>query len=117
MSTRVHRARKLRKNSTLPERKLWQLLRNRRLGGLKFRRQHPIGQFIVDFVCEERKLIVELDGNSHDDAYRYDMLRQRDLERRGYEVVRVNNEEVLDDAESVALGIAKVAGVDISDLM
>ena len=118
MSLRVHRARQLRKNSTVPERKFWFFLRNRKLGGLKFRRQHPIGPYIVDFICDELKLIVEVDGDSHDEqSFEYDEARQRNLEGRGYRVIRVTNDDVLEDAESVALGIAKEAGIGISDLL
>ena len=61
------RARRLRKDSTIPERVLWTLLRDRRLSGVKFRRQHPIGPYVVDFYCPSHGLIVELDGRSHDD--------------------------------------------------
>ncbi len=118
MTTR-QRARNLRKQSTIPERKLWQVLRNRKLAGLKFRRQHPIGKYIVDFFCSEAELVVEVDGDSHDErAYRYDMQRQKYLEEEhGYKVFRVTNDDILKDIESVSLGIAKAAGVDISKLM
>jgi len=60
-----HHARKLRKNMTDAERLLWQHLRNRQLGGYKFRRQRPIGPYIVDFVCLEKKLVIEVDGGQH----------------------------------------------------
>lgn len=118
MTTR-QRARNLRKQSTIPERKLWQVLRNRKLTGLKFCRQHPIGKYIVDYFCTEADLIVEVDGDSHDErTYKYDMQRQKYLEEeRGYKVFRVTNDDILEDIESVALGIAKAAGVDISNLM
>ena len=62
-----HRARSLRKNMTDVERLLWQLLRDRQLGGYKFRRQHPIGPFFVDFVCLEKELVIEVDGGQHPD--------------------------------------------------
>src|SRR5262245_51327265 len=61
----IERARTLRRGLTFPERRLWYALRGRRLNGLKFRRQHPIDRFIVDFVCLERRLIIDLDGDSH----------------------------------------------------
>lgn len=61
----IARSRQLRKQSTFPERLLWGRLRDRRLAGLKFRRQNPVGEFIVDFYCEEHHLAIELDGNSH----------------------------------------------------
>ena len=69
-------ARQLRRNMTFPERKLWSLLRSRRLSGLKFRRQHTIGPYIADFACEARRLVVELDGASHDGQFERDSVRQ-----------------------------------------
>jgi very-short-patch-repair endonuclease len=79
------RARRLRENSTDAERKLWRWLRARRLSGLKFRRQHPIGAFIVDFVCLERRLIIELDGGQHSTSASDDARRTRYLRKRGFE--------------------------------
>ena len=104
-------ARRLRRDSTVPERILWGVLRNRALGGLKFRRQQPIGPFIVDFFCHEARLIAELDGESHTDRLAEDQRRQRFLEQQGYRVFRVTNDDVLDDLEAVARGIAAVLGV------
>src|SRR5687767_3273723 len=76
------------------ERILWSCLRNRRLHGLKFRRQVPIGRFIADFYCAEHSLIVELDGSSHERQWIYDEERTQWLVRRGCRVVRVPNEDV-----------------------
>lgn len=104
-------ARELRHNATPPEQLLWSVLRDRRLGGLKFRRQEPIDQFIVDFCCRELKLIVELDGTSHEDKLRQDLERTAYLQRAGYRVFRVMNSDVRDDLEAVARGIAREAGV------
>src|SRR3989442_531668 len=108
---RLTRARRLRRNSTVPERILWSVLRNRSLGGLKFRRQYPIGRYIVDFCCHEARLIVELDGESHEGQQRRDNRRQEYLEQQGYRVFRVTNDDVSTNLEGVALGIAAVAGV------
>jgi len=74
------RARLLRRDSTIPERILWKLLRDRRLSGAKFRRQHPVGPYVVDFYCPSHGLVVELDGRSHDDHGLQDQERERYLE-------------------------------------
>jgi adenine-specific DNA-methyltransferase len=94
-------ARKLRKNLTDAERVLWRILRNRQLAGWKFRRQHPIGPFIVDFVCIEKKLTVEVDGGQHAKSLEEDIKRTRYLEDKGYRVVRFWNNEVLKESESI----------------
>jgi len=109
----LQRARNLRRESTPPEKQLWSVLRSRRLSGLKFRRQEPIGQYVVDFCCRELKLIVELDGMSHDDRGPQDDLREQWLREQGYRVFRVTNWDVNDDLEAVARGIAGEAGVNI----
>ncbi|HUT91164.1 MAG TPA: endonuclease domain-containing protein [Thermoguttaceae bacterium] len=105
------RARALRRRSTPPEGILWSILRGRRLAGLKFRRQEPIGPYIVDFCCRELKLIVELDGMSHDDKQVRDEVREQWLREQGYRVFRVTNWDVNEDLEAVARGIAREAGV------
>jgi len=88
-------ARNLRRSQTDAERKLWLLLRDRRLAGFKFRRQHPIGPFIVDFCCTEVKVIVELDGGHHALTHDGDAARGRYLTGQGYRVLRFWNNEVL----------------------
>ena len=98
----LRNARKLRREQTEAERKLWFLLRNRRLMGLKFRRQFPIGNYIADFCCFEKKLIVELDGSQHIDAEVSDRIRTEFLNASGYRVLRLWNHQVLED-EGVAL--------------
>jgi len=108
----IDRARKLRRNSTPPERIVWSVLRGRRLAGLKFRRQEPIGPYVVDFCCRQLKLIVELDGMSHDVSGDRDEVRTQWLEEQGYRVLRVTNWDVNDDLEAVARGIAREARVD-----
>ena len=91
----------LRTNSTDAEKRLWRALRNRQLAGSKFRRQHPIPPYIVDFVCLEARLIVELDGGQHAEALPYDAARTTYLERLGYKVLRSWNNEVLGNTEMV----------------
>jgi very-short-patch-repair endonuclease len=92
------RARQLRRDLTIPERLLWGLLRDRRLAGVKFRRQHPIGPYVVDFYCVSRGLVVELDGQSHADAGREDQIRQNYLESVvGLRVFRVAHDNVVRD--------------------
>jgi very-short-patch-repair endonuclease len=90
----------MRREMTDAERKLWLLLRDRRLAGVKFRRQAPIGPYIADFICLSRKLIVEADGGQHgDDAY--DAERDRWLSEEGYTTVRYSNLDILKNPEGV----------------
>ena len=96
-----HLAKKLRKNMTDAERLLWQHLRNRELGGYKFRRQRPIGPYIVDFVCLEKRLVVEVDGGQHAGQVELDTKRSGYLKEKGYRVMRFWNNEVLQETESV----------------
>ncbi|MBS1904064.1 MAG: endonuclease domain-containing protein [Bacteroidetes bacterium] len=98
--TRSYR-RELRKNATHAERELWQGLRNRNCGGYKFRRQHGLGPFIVDFYCPEFRLAVEVDGSVHDspERQRYDVDRTRYLAREGVTVIRFTNAEVLSSVD------------------
>ena len=117
-SDRLHRinpkvtecARRMRVDSALAERKLWPRLRNRRLCGLKFRRQAPLGLFVADFYCAEFNLIVELDGESHDRRMEHDEERTQWLGERGYRVVRFLNEDVYYFTEGVLKEIARVCG-------
>jgi len=90
------RARALRKTMSAPERKLWHALRARQIEGARFRRQHPIGSYVVDFVCLERRLVVEVDGGQHteDEQIAHDARRDRWLEAEGYRVLRVPTIEV-----------------------
>jgi len=95
-------ARHLRKHMTPAERALWQRLRRNQLDGWHFRRQHPVGSFIVDFFCAKAKLVVEVDGGIHQQQRAYDAERTRLLEGvKGYRVIRFSNDEVLNDIESV----------------
>ena len=85
----------LRTNATDAEQKIWYFLRNRQFEKFKFRRQHPIGVYIVDFVCLEQKLIVELDGGQHAERANYDARRTNALHEKGYRLLRFWNNDVL----------------------
>jgi very-short-patch-repair endonuclease len=93
-------AMQLRKELTNAEVKLWAHLCKDQLG-VSFRRQHAIGKFICDFVCIEKKLIIELDGSQHIDQHEYDTKRTMYLQSQGYEVVRFWNNDVMKDINSV----------------
>lgn len=97
----VQRARNLRVNQTDAERRLWSHLRNRAFFGFKFRRQTPVGPFIADFLCEERKLIIELDGGQHDAQAEADARRSNYLRSQGYRVIRFWNNDMLANTEGV----------------
>jgi very-short-patch-repair endonuclease len=101
------RGRRLRKESTNAEQKMWSRLRNRGMA-VKFRRQHPIENYIVDFISIEAKLIVEIDGGQHDndDDRAADAERTRFLQQRGFRVLRFWNNEVLEDIDSILNRIA-----------
>ncbi|RPJ18420.1 MAG: endonuclease domain-containing protein [Chloroflexi bacterium] len=99
------RARALRKALTPAERKLWARLRNRQLNGVRFRRQHAIGEYIPDFVAIKPKLIVELDGSQHLEQTEYDEERTQHFELQGYRVIRFWNNDVEKKMESVILAI------------
>ena len=103
----TEKARDLRARQTEAESLLWSALRVRRLCGLKFRRQCPIDPFVADFVCIERKLVIEIDGGYHDYIYENDKSRQEKIEAEGWEVIRFSNEDVTDDVESGVIAIAK----------
>jgi very-short-patch-repair endonuclease len=99
-SPEIHRrARELRKNLTPAELKLWDLLRSKSIGNLKFRRQHPIYQYIADFYCHELRLVIELDGGVHDEVGQQEYDRNRDLVIGEFDIqiLRFKNEEVIND--------------------
>ncbi len=97
------RARALRRDMTDSEWRIWSELRKRQIGGHRFRRQHPIGNFILDFVCLDRRLVVEVDGGHHSEPEQLVRDRARDhwLASQGYKVVRVDNQEVFDNLDGV----------------
>jgi leucyl-tRNA synthetase len=99
-----NRARELRNNMTDSEILLWKELKERRLSGFKFLRQHPIlykgnlirlNYFIVDFYCSEKKAVIELDGPIHDDNEEYDQFRDSELKELGFNILRIKNEELM----------------------
>jgi very-short-patch-repair endonuclease len=101
--------RELRKSPTLAEKKLWSALRNGQLDGVKFRRQHPVGGFIVDFYCPAARLAIELDGGVHLDSEQenYDRLRQNALSEVGVKVIRFWNSAVEGELDIVIQTIRK----------
>jgi len=94
-------ARRLRRDATDAKQRLWYHLRNRRLAGLKFRRQVPVGPYIVDLMCRERQLIIELDGDQHAVQEEYDNERSRYLHNAGFKVLCFWNNQVLFETEGV----------------
>ena len=97
--------RQLRQNMTLAEQRLWRHLRGKRLAGYKFRRQQPLGTYILDFVCIEAKLAIEIDGGQHAEQTACDAQRTRYLQQRGFTVLRFWNNEVLQQTEAVLTAI------------
>ena len=108
------KARQLRKNSTESEQVLWKHLRLCQLGGYKFRRQQPIGWYIVDFVNFEKRVIIELDGGHHSQQVDYDAQRTACLNAQGYRVLRFWNNQIMKEIEAVKAVIVQVleAGPD-----
>jgi very-short-patch-repair endonuclease len=96
-------ARRLRRDQTDFERKLWLALRDRRLSGFKFRRQQPIGPYVVDFLCCDAKLVIELDGSQHDlpENLEADRIRTSFLEGNGYRVLRFRNIALIENMDGV----------------
>jgi len=95
-----NRARRLRKETTDAEQVLWRHLRKRQIG-VKFRRQQAIDRYIVDFICFEKRLIIEIDGGQHQEQVNYDNARTARLKREGYRVLRFWNNEVIHELEGV----------------
>ena len=104
----IPRARALRKRLTDAEVILWSRLRRHEAGGFHFRKQHPLGPYIADFVCLKAKLVVEVDGDTHstDEEIAHDRRRDQFLEQRGWRVLRVRNEDVYKDLDTVMNAIA-----------
>jgi very-short-patch-repair endonuclease len=100
--------RQMRHEPTPAENRLWQRLRGRRVQDMKFRRQHAIERFIVDFYCADVRLIVEVDGPIHDYTLEEDAVRQEFLEGLGFQVIRFSNDEVLQSLEEVIERIGEV---------
>ena len=103
-------ARNLRKNQTPQEKKLWELLRNKKFKNLKFKRQVPFEKYIADFMCESQKLIIEIDGGQHnkEENILYDEERTKYFEKEGYRVIRFWNNEIDENIEGVYLRLLKI---------
>ena len=102
---RTANARRLRQEKTDAERKLWSILRGRKLDGWKFRRQVPIDRFFADFACMEGRLVIELDGGQHAEQIEYDEARTKVLEASGFTVLRFWNSQVLTSTDGVVQSI------------
>ena len=103
----IPRKRELRREATKTEQILWKALRAKRFEGFKFRRQHGIGPYIVDFCAPRRKIVIEIDGDIHalPEQEVKDQVRQREIESWGYRVIRYNNEDLLKNLEGVLLDL------------
>ena len=110
-SRMTHLAQNLRKNQTQAELELWWALRSSQIEGAKFRRQFPIGAYIVDFVCLNAKLVVEVDGSQHVLKQREDAIRTKSLENKGLVVLRFTNLEVLENLGGVVSEIVEQLAV------
>lgn len=106
----LHFARDMRRAPTQAENKLWSLLRNRRLGGFKFRRQHPVGGYILDFFCESASIAIELDGSQHNtpEGVAYDQRRTAQLANLRVRVLRFSDHDILKDPIAVARTILRI---------
>lgn len=106
-ATTKAQAAELRKNMTVAEKILWQRLRNRQVNGLKFRRQHPVDIFILDFYCHVKKLAIEVDGGIHnnEEQREWDENRTYELNEFGIKVLRFKNEEVIDQTKEIMKSI------------
>ena len=100
-------ARLLRKNMTFPEKILWEQLKGKNILGLRFRRQHPIDIFITDFHCHKAKLVIEIDGEIHEDQVEYDEGRAAEIEKYGIMIIRFTNAEVICNTDTVVNKIAE----------
>ncbi len=112
MEQPTQRARQLRGTQTNTEALLWSLLRAKQVCRLKFRRQHPIGPYFADFACVSKKLVIEIDGGYHDFTAEKDLKRESYIKSQGWDVLRFNGEDVEEDIEAVARGIAKHLGLE-----
>jgi len=105
----IELARRLRKRTTDSEKRLWEKLRRKRIGGVKFRRQHPIGYYIADFYCHEVRLVVEIDGEIHNSLKQklHDENRDAEMDHLGIFVMRFRNDQIAKDIANVVKSIKK----------
>ena len=105
----IERCRTLRRNQTDAEKKLWTILRNRQLNGIKFRRQFPVGKYILDFYCPEYKFAIEADGGQHYELMgkKRDALREEELKKLGVEIIRFGDQDILTNIDGVYEAILK----------
>ena len=104
-------ARTMRREPARAEEVLWGALQKKQVAGLRFRRQHPVGRFVLDFYCPSHRLVVEVDGEVHDSQLERDSERTKALEAYGYRVLRFRNDEVMNDLPAVVQRIAAIATV------
>ena len=105
-------ARGLRKNMTPQERKLWDIIRNKQFYGFRFLRQYPFKNYILDFVCCAKKIVIEIDGGQHNENIEYDTKRTEVLNSFGYKVVRFWNNDIDNNMEGVYQKLKEVFGID-----
>ena len=115
MKENLEKAKFLRKNMTLQEKKLWQILRKHQFYGFEIRRQYPIDKYIVDFICRSKKIIIEIDGGQHNDekSIEYDENRSKDLNKLGYKVIRFWNNDIDRNIEGVYRTLQKEFNLDV----
>ena len=116
MDIKLEQRRDLRRQATNSENALWHLLRARRFAGVKFRRQHPCGRYVLDFYCAQHRLAIELDGGQHyeEPGQAYDERRNEYLRARGITVLRFGSDLVFRDRGSVLRAIAVALGMDVA---
>jgi 5-methyltetrahydrofolate--homocysteine methyltransferase len=110
----TQRARELRRNENAAERRMWSILRAKRMSGFKFRRQHALGRYIADFICLKARLVIEVDGDTHgtDESPDLDAKRAEEIEQMGYRVIRFWNHQVLTASDDVAAAIFNALHTD-----
>ena len=111
----TERAREMRKALTPPEARMWSCLKSLRAEGFHFRRQAPFRGYFLDFVCHSRRLVIEIDGRTHDARLEHDRIRDAVLAREGYRTIRFSNASVRDNIDGVMRGVRAVLGTDLSE--
>lgn len=119
MNLQHAKARELRNNMTKQERKIWSILKNRQFYGYRFLRQYPIGNYIVDFVCRSKKIIIEIDGGQHNEpsSIEYDNARTKYLLEKGYKVVRFWNNEIDNNIQGVYYRLQQEFGINLTNTL